>query len=576
MHNSGNSPLSLSYYYNPEIWPALITLFSIIYLGSYSWQRRNIPAAKPFIVACVLGGFWTIGVILEILASHYTGKVFWIRFQAIWHLPAVTTITCFVLQYAGLGRFLNRRNYVLLSIVPVLGAVVMLTNDFHHLMWVGFPTNVHVSVSAGELYWFYISYGYLLSIVNLAVLLWLAVSSPGQRLPVAIILMSQVVARIGYGVDKIYPDLIGPGERVLLVVGVMTAAYALAFLRFHAIDPVAAARKAVFNQMSEGLYVLDMQERILYVNPMAAAIAGVPDHSLRQRHLADVLPIDAGLLNQMERQKIGQTDLTLSKDDSAKRYNLLLTPLRGRKDEAIGKMLLLRDVTEQWRAQNRIIEQQRTVAKLQEREHLARELHDGIGQILGYVSIQAQTALKLMQNGNADKAGSVLGRIVEVAKDAHADIRESILNLRAGSEKKKSFTQSIKNYLDRFQANFGIRTELSISPNTGENTFDPALEAQLIRVIQEALTNSRKHSGAQTLKVCVELNTSKALITVTDDGKGFDASQIDSCNGSHFGLVFMRERMAEIGGSLTIVSMPNGGTVLKLEAPVRVKRDKSQ
>jgi signal transduction histidine kinase len=309
---------------------------------------------------------------------------------------------------------------------------------------------------------------------------------------------------------------------------------------------------------------------------MAAAIAGVPGHSLRQRHLAEVLPIDAGLLNQMERQKIGETDITLSKDDSARRYNLLLTPLRGRKDEVIGKMLLLRDVTEQWRAQNRIIEQQRMVAKLQEREHLARELHDGIGQILGYVSIQAQTALKWIQNGNADKAGSVLGRIAEVAKDAHADIRESILTLRVGSEKKKSFTQSLKNYLDRFQANFGIRTELSISPNIDESTFDPALEAQLIRVVQEALTNSRKHSGAQTLKVSVELNTSKALITVTDDGKGFDASQIDSCNGSHFGLVFMRERMAEIGGSLTIVSVPNGGTVLKLEAPVRVKGDKSQ
>lgn len=576
MHNSGNSPLSLSYYYNPEIWPALITLFLIIYLGSYSWQRRNIPAAKPFIVACVLSGFWTIGVILEILASHYTGKVFWIRFQAIWHLPAVTAITCFVLQYAGLGRFLNRRNYVLLSIVPVLGAVVMATNDFHQLMWAGFLANVHVSVSAGELYWFFITYGYLLSIINFAVLIWLAVSSPGQRLPVAIILMSQVVARIGYGVDKIYPDLIGPGERVLLVVGVMTAAYALAFLRFQAIDPVATARRAVFDQMGEGLYVLDMQDRIVYANPMAAMIAGVPGHSLRQRQLAEVLPIDAGLLNQMERQKIGETDLTLSKDDSAKRYNLLLTHLRGRKDEVIGKMLLLRDVTEQWRAQNRIIEQQRTVAKLQEREHLARELHDGIGQILGYVSIQAQTALKWIQNGNADKAGSVLGRIAEVAKDAHADIRESILTLRVGSEKKKSFTQSLKSYLDRFQANFGIGTELSISPNIGENTFDPALEAQLLRVIQEALTNSRKHSGAQTLKVSVELNTSKALITVTDDGKGFDTSQIGSCGGSHFGLVFMRERMAQIGGSLTIVSVPNGGTVLKLEAPVLVKEDKSQ
>lgn len=568
--------MSLSYSYSSDIWPALITLFLIIYLGSYSWRRRNIPAAKPFIVACIFGSFWTIGAISEILASNHSSKVFWIQFQAIWHLPTVSTITCFVLQYAGLGRFLNRRNYLLLSIVPALGAVLMATNDFHHLMWAGFPTNVHVSVSPGKLYWYVIGYGYLLSIINLAVLVWLAVSSPGHRLPVAIILISQVVARIGYLVDKIYPDLIGPGENILLVVGVMTAAYALAFLRFHAIDPVAAARKAVLDQMSEGLYVLDMQERIVYVNPMAAAIVGVPDHSLWQRHLAEVLPIDASLLNQVGSQKVGQTELTLGKDDSARQYNMLLKPLRGRNNEAIGKMILLRDITEQWRAHNRIVEQQRTVAKLQEREYLARELHDGIGQILGYVSIQVQTALKWLQDGNADKAGSVLGRIAEVAKDAHAEIRESILTLRAGSEKKKSFTQNLKNYLDRFQFNFGIRTELSVSSGIGENTFDPGLEDQLIRVIQEALTNTRMHSGAQTLKVCVELNSSKFLITVTDDGKGFDTSQLGNFDGSHFGLVFMRERMAQIGGSLTIESIPNGGTVLKLEAPVRGKGDKSQ
>jgi signal transduction histidine kinase len=562
-----------AYSYKPEIWPALITLIWLIYLGSYSWQRRNIPAAKPFVMACLFGGFWTIGAVLEVLASNDSGKILWFRFQAIWHLPTVTAIMCFVLQYAGLGRFLNRRNYVLLSAVPVLGALIMGTNDFHHLMWTGFTANGHVSFAAGKLYWCIVSYGYLLSFINLVMLIWLAVSSPGHRLPVAIILVSQVVARIGYGLGIIYPDTIGAGERVLLVVGVMTAAYALAFLRFHAIDPVAAARTAVLNQMSEGLYVLDMQERIVYVNPMAAAIAGVPGHRLRQRHLAEVLPINAG---QMENQNIGQTDLTLGMGDSARQYNLLLTPLKGRNNEVIGKMLLLRDVTEQRRAQSRIVEQQRSVAKLKEREHLARELHDGIGQILGYVSLQVQTALKWLQKGNADKAGVVMGRIAEVAKDAHADIRESILALRTGSEKKKSFIPGLNSYLDRFAANFGIRTELAISPGIVEDTFDPEVEAQLLRVIQEALTNARKHSGAQTLKVCIEPDVRNASITITDDGKGFDISRLGRDGESHFGLSFMRERMAQIGGSLTIESSPNGGTVVKLTAPVRQKEDISQ
>ncbi len=428
-----------SYSYSSEVWPALLTLALVVYLGMYSWQRRDIPAARPFTLVCVLGVCWTAGVILEILSVSLPVKVFWLQFQAVWHLPAVTAVTCFIVQYADLGRFLTLRNYVLLSLVPLAGAAVMMTNDFHHLMWTGFRMNGQIVMSPGRLYWGFVGYGYAISLVNVVILLRLAIFSPRHRLPVAIILGSQVVARIAYAIDKLHPDLIGSGEKVLLVVGLMALAYALAFLRFHAIDPVAAARNIVLDQMREGVYVLDCQWRIVYTNPMAAAISGMSDRDLRQRHIAEVMPVDVGFLDQMERQGIHQSDVALGKDHSERRYNLLLAPLKGRKKELIGKLLLLRDITEQWRAQNRIMEQQRKVAKLQEREHLARELHDGIGQILGYVSIQVQTARTWMRNGNLEKAGVVLDRSAEMARDAHADIRESILTLRTGSEKKKPF-----------------------------------------------------------------------------------------------------------------------------------------
>ena len=79
MQGSGNSPISFSYSYSPDIWPALITLALVIYLGTYSWRRRNIPAAKPFTIACVLGGLWTFGVILELSALNFSTQIFWVR-----------------------------------------------------------------------------------------------------------------------------------------------------------------------------------------------------------------------------------------------------------------------------------------------------------------------------------------------------------------------------------------------------------------------------------------------------------------------------------------------------------------
>jgi two-component system sensor histidine kinase DegS len=134
---------------------------------------------------------------------------------------------------------------------------------------------------------------------------------------------------------------------------------------------------------------------------------------------------------------------------------------------------------------------------------------------------------------------------------------------------------TLKKYIDRFQANYGIRIDFSISDGIGENTFDSAVEVQVLRVIQEAMTNCRKHSGAHYLKIGVELDGSKASITINDDGKGFDADQFEHGDSGHFGLVFMRERMEQIGGSLEIDSIPGGGTVLKLDIPIQKQSEDS-
>lgn len=525
--------------------------------------------ARPFAVACVFGGFWTIGVIMELSAINYATQIFWIKFQAIWQLPAVTTITCFVLRYARLERWLTPLTYILLYLFPVLCAVLMMTNDFHHLVWSGFRLNGHFTGSPGRLFWIFITYGILLGLLNLLVLVWFAISSPVHRWPVAIMLMGQMIGRAGYTLDKLDTGLIGPGESVFIIVGVVSVAYAFAFLRFNTIDTITATRRAVLHQMSEGLFTLDLQGRIVDVNPMAGAILGIPEDSLLGKPLTEVMPIDEGLIAQSAKQGTGPIEITLERDNSARQYNLNLTTLRGRQDEFLGQLLLLHDITEQKQAQAKILEQQRIVATLQERDRLAREFHDGIGQTLGYVNMQVQIALKWGREGNSEQAESIMGRVMEVCKDAHADVRESIFNLRTGSGQNWSLIRALKNYIDRFHSIYGIQIEFSVSDGIGENTFDPAAEVQLLRVIQEALTNCRKHSGARILKVEVGLDGNKAFIVISDDGHGFDTGRINHGETGHFGLVFMRERVEQIGGTIKIHSAPGGGTILKLDVPIR-------
>jgi PAS domain S-box-containing protein len=464
---------------------------------------------------------------------------------------------------------LNRHTYILLFLLPLLSVLAMGTNDFHHLIWTGFRMGRHVIADHGKLYWLFNSYVYLLGIVNLAVLLHLAIRSPRHRRPVAIIVSGQIIVRVTYTLDKLDADLIGPGESIFIILGLMSVVYALAILRFHAVDPVAVSRTAALQQMREGMLVLDPQGRIVDVNPMAAAMLGTSEIQLRQKLAADVLPVDAGLLEQSDNNGIGHADISLAKDNSVGHYALNLTPLKAPSGESIGQLLLLHDTTDQKRAHARILEQQGVVATLRERERLSRELHDGIGQVLGYVAIQTQACLKWLREERMDKAESILKRLVEVAQDAHADVRESILSLRTDPGKEWAFISSLENYLDRFQANYGIRAELTLPDRTKDRTFDPVAGVQLLRVIQEAMTNARKHSHARTLRVCVETDRREVHVTIADDGNGFDVGRPQHDRDNHFGLVFMRERMEQIGGSLSIDSVPGSGTILRLSAPIR-------
>ena len=110
--------MTWSYSYSPEMWPAIVTLALMVYLGQYSWHRRHIPGAKLFAVACVVCSPWILGVIMEISAVAIPTQIFWYKFQAVWPMAAAATITCFILRFAGLDAWLNVRRPDLRDFAP--------------------------------------------------------------------------------------------------------------------------------------------------------------------------------------------------------------------------------------------------------------------------------------------------------------------------------------------------------------------------------------------------------------------------------------------------------------------------
>jgi len=206
------------------------------------------------------------------------------------------------------------------------------------------------------------------------------------------------------------------------------------------------------------------------------------------------------------------------------------------------------------------------LAVLEERSRLSRELHDGLAQVLGYLHLQGRVLEQRLAAGEVTGAQAVAAEMRETAGRAYDDVREAILGLRSTLTPGVGLVPAVKEYLRRFGEQSGLTVNLMVSEHA-RVAFAPTVEVQLLRIIQEALTNARKHSGARRVWVRFERDAHSDLIIVEDDGRGFDPAEATRGAGLHFGLQTMVERAQSVGGVLRIQSEPGAGTLVIVELP---------
>ncbi|MBV8543908.1 MAG: GAF domain-containing sensor histidine kinase [Acidobacteria bacterium] len=205
------------------------------------------------------------------------------------------------------------------------------------------------------------------------------------------------------------------------------------------------------------------------------------------------------------------------------------------------------------------------LAVAQERLRIAHEMHDGIAQVLGYVNTKVQAATEYIRRGNTDEGLDQLRQLAEAAREAYSDVRESIVDLRALPGPARSFRDVLEEYIDRWQEQTGITSQLSVDPDI---TLAPGNELQLVRIIQESLTNVRKHSRATSVSVGIRKRDGKLRVAVTDNGIGFSEGTLSRGVFPRFGLSTMRERAESMGAAFTVESAPAGGTSVFVDIPL--------
>lgn len=227
----------------------------------------------------------------------------------------------------------------------------------------------------------------------------------------------------------------------------------------------------------------------------------------------------------------------------------------GRPQRMVGAMIDVTDRVQLSEAQAR--------AALEERQRLARELHDSVTQSLYSLTLLAEAGRRAAGAGDLDRVAGFLARLGEVAQQALKEMRLLVFELRPLVLETEGLVGALQHRLDAVEKRAGLRTQLVAETVPA---LPAALEHGLYRIAQEALNNALKHSGATAVTVAVRAAAAQIELEITDNGRGFDPAAVPDQGG--LGLVSIHERAEALGGRVDLTAQPGAGTRLVVRAPL--------
>ncbi|MDT8899703.1 histidine kinase N-terminal 7TM domain-containing protein [Anaeroselena agilis] len=529
-------------------------------LAVYLFQFRKIPGAMMLVFCQICKGIWIAARAFCSMSPDLPTKLLWARFAEWAPLLLIYFWFEFILEVSQQkGRLTTALKYAVRGITAALVAIIGFDSS---LGWYYGPVSLTgnvLTIAFGPAAWVTMVFCYALNVVCILISLGWIYRTKGLRRQQAIALsvtpvFNFVGSMVGYASNfqAVPPQVIGLLLSAIYVTWV--------FYRWRVYSILPLAQDAVTKSMIDGLMVVDEKGYIVDMNPAAQAIlAGLPAAvGGKFVYVAEAWPALA------EAVAVPDGGEASRGQDESRFYHISTIPLATPQGDPLGRTLVFKDITQRKRDQQRLLESEKALAILTERERLGRELHDAQGQFPAYVKTHTQAVRLLLQKGRDEEADRHLSRLADAADEAFADVRESIASLKTASGE-WDFFKNLAVWLSRFEKSSGIATEYSGPESRPAKWIAPAAEVQLLRIVQEVMVNTRKHSGAGRAEVVISTSDERLTLTIADNGQGFDTGQ--SKNGG-YGLRIIGERAAEIGGSLEIRSATGQGTTVTVVVPL--------
>jgi PAS domain S-box-containing protein len=333
----------------------------------------------------------------------------------------------------------------------------------------------------------------------------------------------------------------------------------------------------VFLQAGDGI-ALVADQKFIAANPRTCEMFGFTHEEIIGLPLMDLVPED-------EISRVTKILGVLAETGLVCEETVFYRKDRSRIDaEITGRMLsngqilgIMRDITSRKQAENalkesqaQIVEDERMMASFRERERLARELHDSLGQTFAYLNMQLDAVRELIRAGDNEGGLRLLVGLSEVAQESHRDLRYYIQGLTNQAPAiHQEFFAALERYCQHYESAYQFQVRLNLPDSLPVVLASTDVETHLIYIIREAIGNARQYSGQKHADVTIAVEDDTVQAVIEDHGVGFrvHSGVHKDREEAHFGLKIMCERAEQVGGTVSIDSAPGQGTRVRVSLP---------
>ncbi len=574
----------MHFQYIPYIWPLIISAVITISLCLFALlKRRKSKGLTSFIISMLVVTIWSISNAFEMSGTDLKTKLFWANIQYIAYCYSPVTLLSLCMEFTGYDKWLRNKKILWAAVVPTIVLALVWTDSFHglvryHMNLKHIGNFIVITKEYGPVFYVHALYSHFLNISAAIILI-------REALFRKTIYRKQVIALlIGVGLI-IFPNILyitglSPiKEFDITPIFFVPAGFIIYYgiFSYKMFDLVPLARATVIETMTAGMMLLDLQNRVLDLNAAFEKIGGISSKRALGMRVEETCKEIPELVKACTDDTVSYSEFTVQTNAISRIYEVWLSPLTNKRGIPLGKLAVIYDITEKKQAQQIYLKQQWTQAVSEERERLARDLHDNLGQILGFINLQTQ-GIRQELSTNAAKVDNVLielNKLINVTQSAHTELREYISNIRTTSYLEKDYALAIRRKLSAFEEQSKVKVKLKVNGELNDDKLDWNIRIHVINILNEALNNIRKHAEAELVTVTFIHTTEELFVSIEDNGKGFEPLKIQDAKIT-FGLDIMRERASEIGGCINISSSLGKGSRVELKVPIKEEKGKNE